>query len=61
MTPRELTITVRARVRGLMFARLFGRLPDPIGRWARCRIRVDAQIGRRPWEEVGRWKEPDAA
>jgi len=54
----EITVTVRARVRGILIARLLGHLPDPIGRWARCRIRVQGQIGRGPWEEIGRWEEP---
>jgi hypothetical protein len=40
-----------------MLARLFGRLPDPIGRWARCKIRVEVRVGRGPWEEIGRWEE----
>lgn len=50
-------VTVRTRIRGLLVARLLGHLPDPIGRWARCRIRVDTQIGSGPWEEIGRWEE----
>jgi hypothetical protein len=57
----EITVTVRARVRGLLIARLFGHVPGAIGRWARCRIRVDAQIGRGPWKEIGRWEEPTRA
>jgi hypothetical protein len=54
----EITVMVRARVRGLLVARLFGHLPGSVGRWARCRMRVETRIGSGPWEEIGHWTEP---
>lgn len=54
----DITVTIHCRVRGLWVARVLGRLPDPVGRWARCRIRAKGAIGRGPWEEIGRWEEP---
>jgi hypothetical protein len=53
-----LTITIQARIRGLWIARTVGRLPGPLGRWARCHVRVETRIGRGPWEEIGHWTEP---
>ena len=57
----SLTVAVRVRIRGLVVARTLGHLPGSIGRWSRCRVRVEAQIGNEPWVEIGRWEEPARA